>query len=84
MNEHRIPAVSGKILIKWMISLGYRIVRQKGSHVRLEKSLSSGTHPITVPFHREIAKGTLNSIVDSISRTNKRDKWELFKELSRY
>jgi len=38
--------------------LGYEIVRQKGSHVRLRKKTEIGEHNITVPKHKEIAKGT--------------------------
>jgi predicted RNA binding protein YcfA (HicA-like mRNA interferase family) len=36
MSE-RLPVVAGKNLIKCLLSLGYIVVRQKGSHVRLEK-----------------------------------------------
>ncbi|PXF57351.1 MAG: hypothetical protein C4B58_10170 [Deltaproteobacteria bacterium] len=36
MSE-RLPVVAGKDLIKCLLSLGYSVIRQKGSHVRLEK-----------------------------------------------
>ncbi|MHA1651034.1 MAG: type II toxin-antitoxin system HicA family toxin [Candidatus Helarchaeota archaeon] len=33
----KLPVVSGKRLIKLLIKLGYVVIRQKGSHVRLKK-----------------------------------------------
>jgi predicted RNA binding protein YcfA (HicA-like mRNA interferase family) len=50
--------------------LGYEIIRQKGSHVRLGKSTAAGDHRITVPLHDELAKGTLNDILADVSIWN--------------
>jgi predicted RNA binding protein YcfA (HicA-like mRNA interferase family) len=50
--------------------LGYEIIRQKGSHVRLGKSTTAGDHRITVPLHDELAKGTLNDILADVSIWN--------------
>lgn len=50
--------------------MGYRIIRQKGSHVRLEKQTEAGVHKITVPLHDEIAKGTFNDILADVSLWN--------------
>ena len=41
-----------------------------------------GTHAITVPNHREIAKGTLNDILTAVARTVGRDKSDLIRDLS--
>ncbi|WP_285519576.1 type II toxin-antitoxin system HicA family toxin [Thermococcus nautili] len=73
----RLPVVSGEKLIKLLEQLGYRVVRQRGSHVRLEKQTSVGTHKITVPYHREIAKGTLNDILNKVALWNGIPKEEL-------
>ena len=54
----RLPAISGKQLIKFLTNLGYEVVRQKGSHVRLKSLTEMGEHNITVPLHDEIAKVT--------------------------
>ena len=48
--------VSGEKLVKLLKRLGYTVVRQRGSHLRLEKRTPLGTHKITVPYHDEIAK----------------------------
>jgi predicted RNA binding protein YcfA (HicA-like mRNA interferase family) len=62
--------VSGKDIIKLLSKIGYSIVRQKGSHIRLEKRTPVGVHKITIPFHDEITKGTLNDILSSVSLWN--------------
>ena len=82
MSEGRLPVVSGNELIRWLQSLGYQAVRQRGSHVRLERRSVSGTHAITVPNHREIAKGTLNDIIGAVARSVGRDKSDLVRALS--
>ena len=57
----QLPVISGKKLIKFLHKLGYEVLRQRGSHVTLRKITELGEHKITVPYHKEIAKGTLNS-----------------------
>ena len=55
--------LSAKELIKILSKLGYYPIRQRGSHI----TLSSPTYPqITVPFHKEIRKGTLRAIIREI------------------
>ena len=78
-----MPVVSGDKLIKLLTKLGYEIVRQKGSHVRLRKKTEIGEHNITVPKHKEIAKGTLNDILSKVSLWNNIPKEELVKMLSK-
>ena len=82
MTEGSLPVVSGRRLIKFLQSSGYKIVRQRGSHVRLERHSSSGAHAITVPNHREVARGTLNDILGSVARNIGRDKSDLIKNLA--
>lgn len=64
------PVVSGKKLLKVLVRLGYEIIRQRGSHVRLRKLTAAGDHNITVPLHDELAKGTLNDILSQVSIWN--------------
>lgn len=59
----RLPPVSGDDVIALLAALGYEVVRQRGSHVRLRKVTFAGEHNITVPLHRVVAKGTLNDIM---------------------
>ncbi|WP_168188348.1 type II toxin-antitoxin system HicA family toxin [Thermococcus indicus] len=79
----KLPAVSGEKLIKLLKMLGYTVVRQRGSHVRLEKRTPLGTHKITVPYHDEIAKGTLNDILNKVSLWNGIPREELIEILKK-
>ena len=54
-----LPHVSGRKAIKIFESLGFEIVRQKGSHVILRK----GNKGCVVPIHKELAVGTLRSAI---------------------
>jgi len=59
----KLPAVSGAELIKALQRVGFRIVRQKGSHVSMQKTASDKNYNTVVPLHRELAKGTLIDIL---------------------
>jgi predicted RNA binding protein YcfA (HicA-like mRNA interferase family) len=55
----KLPVLSGKELIKFLQKQGFVVVRQKGSHVSLQKEELK----IIVPLHEELAKGTLLGIL---------------------
>jgi predicted RNA binding protein YcfA (HicA-like mRNA interferase family) len=55
----KLPVLSGKELIKALEKDGFHRVRQKGSHVSLQK----GEYKTVVPLHDELAKGTLLGIL---------------------
>ena len=76
MSE-KLPVISGKDLIKYLVSLGYIVIRQRGSHVRLEKETDAGRHKITIPNHNPIARGTLNDILNKVSIWNQITKEKL-------
>lgn len=65
----RLPVVSGKEVIKALSKAGFSVVRQKGSHVRLEKIQGEKIIKLTVPFHNELKKGTLSKIVNDAGMT---------------
>lgn len=54
--------ISSKDLIKILLKIGYIETRQKGSHIRLTRTLNNSIHHITIPNHDPIKLGTLNSI----------------------
>ena len=54
---------SGKELCSLLEKYGFLIVRQKGSHIVLQKKTGTSTVTIPVPNHREIKIGTLQSII---------------------
>jgi len=77
----KLPVISGKKLISVLTEMGYRVVRQRGSHVRLEKSTEAGVHKITIPNHDPIAKGTLSDILTKVSVWNQVPKMNLIDRL---
>ena len=58
----RLPTLKGRDVIRALEDAGFRIVRQRGSHLRM-------THPdgriVTVPIHagRDIGRGLLRKIL---------------------
>jgi predicted RNA binding protein YcfA (HicA-like mRNA interferase family) len=56
----KLPVVSGKQVIKALQKIGYYVRDQKGSHIHLRHP---NKIPLTVPNHREIARGTLRTII---------------------
>jgi len=58
----KFPAIKGKDFLKFLESLGFRITRTKGSHVRLRSEDGRAT---TIPIHRnkDIPKGLLRKII---------------------
>lgn len=58
----KLPAVSGKALCSALYKVGYSIDHQTGSHVIL-RTASPPYRRLTVPNHKEIAKGTLRVII---------------------
>lgn len=62
----KVPRISGFEAMKAFGRIGYRISRQTGSHVMLEKE---GSPPLTIPDHRELKTGTLRAIIKSAQMT---------------
>jgi predicted RNA binding protein YcfA (HicA-like mRNA interferase family) len=56
----RLPACSASDAISAFQKLGYQVDHQTGSHIILR--LASGRR-LTVPNHRELAKGTLRALI---------------------
>jgi len=60
-----LKKISGKECIKILCNkFGFKIVRQKGSHVVLKKQTSTGFVGTVVPKHKELKIGTLKSILE--------------------
>jgi len=53
-------------LVKALRSLGYQIVRQDGSHIRLTTG-QNGEHHLTVPNHDPMRLGTFHGILKDTS-----------------
>lgn len=58
----RLPVVSGREVVKALEKRGYFKDHQRGSHIILRHK-DPPHRRLTIPDHREIAKGTLRAIV---------------------
>jgi predicted RNA binding protein YcfA (HicA-like mRNA interferase family) len=57
-----LPRVSGHEVVKALLKAGYEQDRQRGSHIIL-RQLAYPHRRVVVPDHKEVAKGTLRSII---------------------
>jgi len=69
--------VSGQDLVKLLNKYGYIVTRQKGSHIRLTRSIKDDIHHITIPNHSPIKLGTLNGILSDVAASLKISKQQL-------
>ena len=60
-----LPVVSGAAVLVAPTKVGYEQVSQRGSHVKLRRD----GRTVIVPLHRELAPGTLRSILRQASLT---------------
>ena len=56
-----LPVLSGRKVVRVFESLGWRVARQRGSHIILVKDGEIAT--LSIPDHKEVAKGTLRSLI---------------------
>ena len=56
-----LPSASGRKVVRAFQALGWQVARQRGSHIILVKEGQSAT--LSVPDHKEVAKGTLRSLI---------------------
>ena len=59
--------VSADRLIRVLGRLGYAVIRQKGSHVRLRHD-GPPVHFISIPLHDALKTGTLHSILSDVAQ----------------
>jgi predicted RNA binding protein YcfA (HicA-like mRNA interferase family) len=65
----KLPSVSGERVIRALKRAGFAELRQKGSHVSLERRLGDQIFRTVVPTHSEVAKGTLSDILKQAGLT---------------
>jgi predicted RNA binding protein YcfA (HicA-like mRNA interferase family) len=58
----RSPVASGRDLVKAFSRVGYLYDHQRGSHIILRQEIPPFRR-LTIPDHKEIAKGTLRAIL---------------------
>lgn len=63
----RLPMLSGRQVVRIFGAFGWEAARQRGSHIIMtkEKHIAS----LSIPDHKEVAKGTLRSLIRSAGIT---------------
>ena len=59
----QLPVVSGRQVVRALERIGYRVVRQRGSHIRLRDETNPNHLPLTVPNHKTIKPGLLRKLL---------------------
>ena len=59
---NKLPVVSGKQLCRILEKIGYFVDHKTGSHIILRNE-NPPYRRLTIPDHKEIAKGTLRGII---------------------
>lgn len=62
-----LPVLSGREVVNAFEKAGWRVARQRGSHIILVKSGEIAT--LSVPDHKEVAKGTIRSLIRNSGMT---------------
>ncbi len=64
----RLRSLSGDEVVGILRDLGFEVVSQRGSHIKLSRTSASGRQVLTVPAHRELDTGTIRAIIRQASR----------------
>ena len=58
-----LPSRSYREIIRALQRDGWVVIRQRGSHIRLQKHVGERTLKLTVPAHRSVKRSTLREIL---------------------
>ena len=62
-----LPILSGRKVVRAFEKLGWQVVRQRGSQIVMVRDGEIAT--LSIPDHKEVAKGTLRSLIRSAGIT---------------
>jgi predicted RNA binding protein YcfA (HicA-like mRNA interferase family) len=62
-----LPVLSGREVVRIFASFGWQVVRQSGSHIVMVKPGEIAS--LSIPDHREVAKGTLRRLIRAAGLT---------------
>ena len=60
---NKVPSLGYRKIVSALQRDGWIVVRQKGSHIRLQKRLPTRTLKLTVPAHLPVKRSTLSHIL---------------------
>ena len=59
----KVPSLNFEVVVRALQRSGWVVVRQRGSHIRLQRHMTNETLKLTVPAHRPIKRSTLSHIL---------------------
>jgi len=65
----KVPSLNYPVVISALQRAGWVVVRQKGSHIRLQRNTPDSVKKITVPAHKPIKRTTLAKILTDADLT---------------
>jgi len=65
----KVPSLNYDQVIRALRRDGWVVVRQRGSHIRLQKTTKTETLKLIVPAHRPIKRSTLSHILKQADLT---------------
>jgi predicted RNA binding protein YcfA (HicA-like mRNA interferase family) len=63
----QLPVMSGREVVRAFEKHGWEVARQRGSHIIMVKGGQNVT--LSIPDHKEVARGTLRSLIRSAGLT---------------
>ena len=73
--------ISGEELARLLRKLGYEVIRQTGSHMRLLCAARGAEHRVTIPAHQQLKIGTLSAIVGDVAEYLGLERAEVLRQL---
>ena len=65
----KVPSLDYDKVVRALQRAGFIVVRQRGSHIRMQKRVEEETIKITIPAHKPIKRSTLSHIIKSSGLT---------------
>ena len=59
----KLPLISGDQAVKYFEKLGYRVVRQRGSHIRMHHLNDPTKQPLSIPRHKQLGRGLIRKLL---------------------
>lgn len=59
----KVPSLPYTQIVRTLQRDGWAVVRQRGSHLRLQKRIGADLLKITIPAHRPVKRSTLSHIL---------------------
>lgn len=64
----KLRALSATDVVRILSLFGFTVASQRGSHLKLQRILSSGKQTLTIPNHANLDKGTAKAIYRQMLR----------------